>query len=222
MGKYKLNYIAFNQASYNFFEQQAGSCWDEFASIGVDACIYQAYNTAAAAANTPKNPLEGGVLHSQHPRMKGAVFFESNRNAAIYFSSFTLNEPGPILNTVQVLGLGARRSAASSGIPDFGNVQRASSIFVSDYTNQTLISGCTFTGNQLDFMQAHIAKVNPGLIKYFGRAYFTEATSPTINVYMYPTRSSTAVVTVNNCTFAHQRNHEVLGFTASNLSYTNV
>ena len=154
--------------------------------------------------------------------MKGAVFFESNRNASIYSSRFTLNEPGPILNTVQLVGLGARLSGASSGIPDFGNVQRASSIFLSDYANQTLISGCTFTSNQLAFMQAHIAEANPDLIKYFGGAYFTEATSPTINVYMYPTRNSTSVVTVNNCTFAHQRNHEVLGFTASNLSYTNV
>ena len=170
----------------------------------------------------PKNPLEGAVLHIQHPRMKGAVFFESNRNAAIYFSSFTLNEPGPILNPVPVVGLGARLSAASSGIPDFGNVQRASSVFVSDYAAQALISGCTFTGNQLDFMLPYIRRVNPALVKYFGAAYFTEATSPTINVYMYPTRNSTAVVTVNNCTFAHQRNHEVLGFASSDASYTSV
>lgn len=152
--------------------------------------------------------------------MKGAVFFESNRNASIHSSRFTLNEPGPILNTVQLVGLGARSSAASSGIPDFGNVQRASSIFLSDYTNQTLISGCTFTNNALDFMRYHITAANPGLIEYFGGAYFDKATSPTINVYMYPTRNSTSLVTVNNCTFGHQRNHEVLGFAASNLSLT--
>jgi hypothetical protein len=184
--------------------------------------MYQAYNTSAAAANAPKNPLAGAVLHIQHPRMKGAVFFESNRNASIYSSRFSLNEPGPILNTVDLVGLGARLSAASSGIADFGNVQRASSIFLSDYAKQTLISGCTFTSNQLDFMQAHIAAMNPDLIKYFGGAYFTEATSPTINVYMYPTRNSTSAVTVQNCTFSNQRNHEVLGFAATNLSYTNV
>jgi len=55
MGRYKLNYIAFSQDMDN--------CWDEFASIGVDDCIYQAYNTSAANSNAPKNPLEGAVLH---------------------------------------------------------------------------------------------------------------------------------------------------------------
>ena len=154
--------------------------------------------------------------------MKGAVFFESNRNASIYSSRFTLNEPGPLLNTVEVLGLGARLSGASAGIPDFGSVQRASSVFLSDYATQTLISGCTFSSNQLDFMQAHLDTANPDLIKYFGGAYFTEATSPTINVYMYPARNTTSVTTVHNCTFANQRNHEVLGFAPANVSYTNV
>ena len=55
MGKYKLNYIAFSQ--------DMDSCWDEFASIGVNSCIYQAYNTSAAPVDAPKNPLEGAVLH---------------------------------------------------------------------------------------------------------------------------------------------------------------
>lgn len=71
-------------------------------------------------------------------------------------------------------------------------------------------------------MKTYIERANPDLIKYFGPDYFTEATSPTINIYMPPTRSTPSLATVNGCTFANQRNHEVLGFKVANVSYTNV
>ena len=63
------------------------------------------------------------VLHIQYPNMRGAIYLEANYNVTISSSKFTYNDPGPIFEKNQIVGL-------KDNNDDYANVIRASLIFV--------------------------------------------------------------------------------------------
>jgi hypothetical protein len=125
--KYKLNWISHAGASRT-------ECADEISYIGTTTCsVNEQYNTNAVSAQEAANPLQGHVVHQQHPAMRGTIFLTEISNVNLTSSYFTLNDAGPTLVRHQVVGL-----VDNSG--SFYNIRKASILFVGSNSHNISIS----------------------------------------------------------------------------------
>jgi hypothetical protein len=67
--------------------------------------------------------------------MKGAIYTTGNQDLAIKNCIFTKNDAGPLLNGLQVIGM-------INNYNDYGNVQRASTIYIDEGTKALQVQEC--------------------------------------------------------------------------------
>jgi hypothetical protein len=129
---FKLNYMPYQ---YNEL------CQDEIQSIGEPKCFYQGEDLAMKPKEEPRREQESDYnsvtesLHFQYPQMKGAIYITGNQHLAIKSCIFTKNDAGPLLNDLQVIGM-------INNLNDYGNVQRASTIYVDQGTKALQVQEC--------------------------------------------------------------------------------
>ena len=107
--------------------------------------------------------------------MKGVVQVQNLRNVTIQNSMFHLNDAGPILSDVQIIG-------SIDNQDDYWNVQRASAVYLGDNLEQVSILNSVFKNNSCSFLRDHVAKSNPTLYSFFPATYFEMSHAPLINI----------------------------------------
>lgn len=103
--------------------------------------------------------------------MKGTIYLVGNRMSQIQNCTFSKNDAGPLFNSLQVVGM------INNDNP-YGNVQRASTIYVDRGTNIVEISDSHFHDNHLDFMKPYIKENNIDLYRYFPEDNFNSSHAP--------------------------------------------
>lgn len=143
--------------------------------------------------------------------MRGVINLFGTTNATIANCSFQSNEAGPIFENKQVVGL-------KDNDDDFGNVLRASTIFIGDGSSHVTIANSSFSNNTLDFMMNLTLTQNPEMVAFFPPDYFSKAFSPVITVYQTDLSVQASNISIMNSTFINQRSSQVLGYSMFNLS----
>jgi len=116
-------------------------CQDEIQSVGEPKCFYQGEDLAIEPDEELEREQESDYnsvaksLHFQYPQMKGAIYTTGNQHLAIKSCIFTKNDAGPLLNDLQVIGM-------INNDNDYGNVQRASTIYVDQGTKALQVQEC--------------------------------------------------------------------------------
>ena len=117
--------------------------------------------------------------------MKGAIFLKNVGKSTVSGVIFTENDPGPLLEDEQKIGLDMR-SDYDENLRDVSylSVARASTIYIDQDDKDIAIKDSTFTNNMLDFAKSYLnlKLKNKDLYDLFPEGYFEASHSPLINV----------------------------------------
>ena len=154
----------------NYLNFRSG-CLDEMTSIGLYECRHDRYEETSER----QKHVFVHSLHNQYPHMKGVVYLQDLSDVTIKKSTFNLNDAGPVLTDVQIIG-------SIDNQNDYWNVQRASAIYLGDRLENVTIIDSTFKNNSCSFIKDHVAKRNPTLYSFFPETYFEVSHAPVINI----------------------------------------
>ena len=107
--------------------------------------------------------------------MKGAIYLQGVLTATIRGSTFENNDPGPILENLQMIGLeDSEIKEAPSQSRKVKKISRATGIFLWGDRMDVKIESTTFSNNMLDFATKYlnVKENNPKLYEYFPPDYF--------------------------------------------------
>ena len=144
--------------------------------------------------------------------MKGAIYLVGSKVVKIQNCTFSKNDAGPLFNSLQMVGMLNNRN-------QYGNVQRASSIYVDRGAQAVEITDCEFFENHQDFLLQYVKQNNIDLFNYFPPDYFSSSHAPQVNVHMNEYSAAPCNISLIGNLFHDQKNTAILGFSRFNESY---
>lgn len=109
--------------------------------------------------------------------MKGVIHLYAVNGCTVEENTFEFNDCHHIYNYVQDVGIITNIDA------HYGHVQRASILYVDEYTNNVEVKENVMRNNTLDFNEEMIRRENADLCNFYPPYYHKSSTAVFINIY---------------------------------------